>query len=107
MLTDGFFSREYVASVPAGVIAARFTSSKAGALSVSATFSRISNILTNVASTSGGANTLTLQGSSGQATANNPILFTGKAQFVASGGNKHRISYIGKTKYFNANSQGR
>lgn len=81
------FSREYVASAPAGVIAARFTASKAGALSISATFSRISNILSNVASTSGGANTLTLQGSSGQAATDNPILFTGKAQFVASGGN--------------------
>ncbi|KAL7917794.1 glycoside hydrolase family 95 protein [Trichoderma austrokoningii] len=79
------YNREYVASTPAGVIAARFTASKAGALSLSATFSRISNILSNVASTSGGANTLTLQGSSGQAASDNPILFTGKAQFVASG----------------------
>ncbi|RFU81375.1 glycoside hydrolase family 95 [Trichoderma arundinaceum] len=79
------YTREYVASVPAGVIAARFTSSKTGALSVSATFSRISNILSNVASISGGVNTVTLQGSSGQAASDNPILFTGKARFVASG----------------------
>ncbi|KAL7791857.1 family 95 glycoside hydrolase [Trichoderma ceciliae] len=79
------YTREYVASAPAGVIAARFTASKAGALSVSATFSRISNILSNIASTSGGVNALTLQGSSGQAAASNPILFTGKARFVASG----------------------
>ncbi|KAL6823455.1 glycoside hydrolase family 95 protein [Trichoderma camerunense] len=77
------YTREYVASNPDGVIAARFTSSKAGALSVSATFSRISNILSNVASTSGGVNSVTLQGTSGQST--NPILFTGKARFVASG----------------------
>lgn len=85
LLTHRLFSREYVASNPDGVIAARFTSSKAGALSVSATFSRISNILSNVASTSGGVNSVTLQGTSGQST--NPILFTGKARFVASGGN--------------------
>ncbi|KAL7946723.1 glycoside hydrolase family 95 protein [Trichoderma barbatum] len=77
------YTREYVASNPAGVIAARFTASKAGALSVSATFSRTSSILSNVASTSGGVNTVTMQGTSGQST--NPILFTGKARFVASG----------------------
>ncbi|KAK1241735.1 hypothetical protein MKX07_007558 [Trichoderma sp. CBMAI-0711] len=78
------YTREYVASAPVGVIAARFTASKAGALSVSATFSRISNILSNVASTSGGVNSVTLQGTSGQA--QNPILFTGKARFVPQGG---------------------
>ncbi|KAL7935561.1 glycoside hydrolase family 95 protein [Trichoderma chlorosporum] len=77
------YTREYVASNPAGVIAARYTASKAGALSVSATFSRTSNILSNVASTSGGVNSITMQGTSGQSTG--PILFTGEARFVASG----------------------
>ncbi|KAI8210846.1 Alpha-L-fucosidase 2 [Colletotrichum sp. SAR 10_86] len=79
------FTREFVASYPAGVLAARFTSSEEGALNLKASFSRLANILVNVASTAGGVNSVTLMGSSGQPLDENPILFTGQARFVAPG----------------------
>lgn len=78
--------REFIASYPAGVLAARFTSSEEGALNLKASFSRLANILVNVASTAGGVNSVTLMGSSGQPLDENPILFTGQARFVAPGG---------------------
>ncbi|KAJ0279223.1 hypothetical protein Brms1b_010433 [Colletotrichum noveboracense] len=80
------FTREFVASYPAGVLAARFTSSEEGALNLKANFSRLANILVNVASTAGGVNSVTLMSSSGQPLDENPILFTGQARFVAPGG---------------------
>ncbi|KAH0422186.1 hypothetical protein CcaCcLH18_12967 [Colletotrichum camelliae] len=79
------FTREFVSSYPAGVLAARFVSSEEGALNLKASFSRLANILVNVASTAGGVNSVTLMGSSGQPLDETPILFTGQARFVAPG----------------------
>ncbi|KAL0937025.1 alpha-l-fucosidase [Colletotrichum truncatum] len=79
------YSREFIASYPAGVLAARFTSSEEGSLNLKASFSRLANILVNVASTAGGVNSITMMGSSGQPLNENPILFTGQARFVAPG----------------------
>ena len=79
-------SREYIASYPADVLAARFTASKAGSLNLNASISRLENVLTNEASVSGGINSLTMMGSSGQPEEENPILYTGEARFVAPGG---------------------
>ncbi|KAK5996405.1 Alpha-L-fucosidase 2 [Cladobotryum mycophilum] len=79
------FTREYIASFPAGVFAARFTSSQKSGLNIKATFSRTSSIVSNTASTASGVNSITLRGTSGQAAQDNPIQFSGKAQFVADG----------------------
>ncbi|TEA20627.1 Alpha-L-fucosidase 2 [Colletotrichum sidae] len=79
------YTREFIASYPAGVLAARFTSSQSGALNLKASFSRLANILVNVASTAGGVNSVTMMGSSGQPLDENPILFTGQARFTAEG----------------------
>ncbi|KAF6828353.1 alpha-l-fucosidase [Colletotrichum musicola] len=79
------FTREFIASYPAGVLAARFSSSEEGGLNLTASFSRLADILVNVASTAGGVNSVTMLGSSGQPLDENPILFTGTARFVAPG----------------------
>ncbi|KAF9870677.1 alpha-l-fucosidase [Colletotrichum karsti] len=79
------YTREFIASYPAGVLAARFSSSEDGSLSLKASFSRLANILVNVGSTAGGVNSITMMGSSGQPLDENPILFTGQARFVAPG----------------------
>ncbi|KAK2757525.1 hypothetical protein FQN54_004494 [Arachnomyces sp. PD_36] len=78
------FTREYIASYPAGVLAARFTAGQEGALNLGASISRQDNILTNEASTDG-VNSITMSGSSGQPSEEGPILYTGQARFVADG----------------------
>ncbi|KAK2797010.1 hypothetical protein FQN51_008871 [Onygenales sp. PD_10] len=88
------FEREYIASYPADVLAARFTASKDGALSLKAGISRTENILTNIASVADGISSVTMMGSSGQPSEENPILFTGQARFVAPGA---EISASGET----------
>ncbi|KAL4876558.1 Six-hairpin glycosidase-like protein [Aspergillus karnatakaensis] len=79
------YTREYIASYPAEVLAARFTASKKGALSLNATFSRASDITSLRASASKDTGLIELSGSSGQSTDENPILFTGQARFRAKG----------------------
>ncbi|KAI1358580.1 glycoside hydrolase family 95 protein [Xylaria arbuscula] len=79
------YTREYVASFPADILAMRFNASSEGSLNLTASFSRSSNIVSNVGSFEEGVAVLTFQGSSGQSDDENPILFTGKAQFVADG----------------------
>ncbi|KAI0188707.1 glycoside hydrolase family 95 protein [Astrocystis sublimbata] len=78
------YTREYVASVPAEVLAMRFNASADGSLSLTASISRSSGTVSSVGSIEDGTAVLTFQGSSGQ-NARDPILFTGKARFVAKG----------------------
>lgn len=75
-----------MASFPTGVLAARFTSSKKGELSFNATFGRKELIVSREASTSGDKHELVLKGTSGQPAEEGPVLFTGKARFIAPGG---------------------
>jgi len=82
----GKCSREYIASFPADVLAARFTASKKGALSLKARFTREGNVTSNIASSAGGVHQLAMGGSSGQKPEEHPILFLGKARFVTCGG---------------------
>lgn len=85
-------SREYVASFPADVLAARFTTSEPGSLEIQASISRMENILSNKASTCKSFSTITMSGTSGQPEEENPILFTGQARFVAPGGKRPRVA---------------
>lgn len=64
----------------------RFNASVEGSLNLTATITRSSGIVSNVGSVDDGVAVLTFQGSSGQNDDENPILFTGKARFVAKGG---------------------
>ncbi|KAL4792788.1 Six-hairpin glycosidase-like protein [Aspergillus venezuelensis] len=79
------YTRENIASFPAGVLAARYTSSKKGALSINATFSRSSDISSLEASADGDIPWIKLTGTSGQSADENPIVFSGQASFVAEG----------------------
>ncbi|KAI2628262.1 glycoside hydrolase family 95 protein [Xylaria nigripes] len=79
------YSREYIASFPADVLAMRFNASVGGSLNLTANITRSSDILSNVGSIEDGVAVITLQGSSGQDV--DPILFTGKFRFVANGAN--------------------
>ncbi|KOS20729.1 Alpha-L-fucosidase 2 [Escovopsis weberi] len=79
------YTREYIASYPASVLAARFSASKDGALAFNASFDRLEHILTNSASVEDGIGSIVMSGSSGQSLADDPILFTGEARFVAPG----------------------
>jgi hypothetical protein len=78
--------REYIASFPNDVLAARFEASKDGSLNLRASFSRSTGIVENKASIDDGVASLTLRGSSGQPDNEGPILFSGKARFVVDGG---------------------
>lgn len=78
--------REYIASYPAGVLAARFTASEKGALSLNATFSRAESVTSLRASASDTAPWIKLDGTSGQPADEDPIVFSGQASFVADGG---------------------
>lgn len=80
--------REFIASYPADILAARFIASKTGAFNVKASISRIENILSNKASIAGGVNTITMMGTSGQPVDEDPILFPDQARFVAPGGKR-------------------
>jgi hypothetical protein len=75
-----------VASYPDDVLAARLTAGKTGALSFNVSMTRSSHILSTNAATGKDNNTITLVGSSGQATNQNPILWTGQARFVLKDG---------------------
>ncbi|KAL4818371.1 Six-hairpin glycosidase-like protein [Aspergillus spinulosporus] len=79
------YTREYIASYPAGVLAARFTASEKGALKLKATFSRVSDVMSLQASASDTAPWIRLSGTSGQPAEEDPIVFTGQASFVAEG----------------------
>ncbi|KAM0553331.1 hypothetical protein ACHAPJ_007344 [Fusarium lateritium] len=79
------YTREYIASYPADVLAARFTASKDGALSIKASISRLENILSNKASAGNKTGSIQMKGSSGQKAEDDPILFIGEARFVAPG----------------------
>jgi len=92
--TDLLTRREYVASNPDGIIAARIVASQPGSLSLNATFTRRELIVSNNASTSESVHEITMKGKSVQPMDQNPILFTGKARFVAPGGEPFPIAYI-------------
>ncbi|KAF9890104.1 hypothetical protein FE257_006265 [Aspergillus nanangensis] len=77
------FTREYTPSYPHGVLLARFTTSKPGALNLNVTMSRTDHIQSVVASAAKDNNTVTLVSSSGQSEDENPILWTGQARFVS------------------------
>jgi hypothetical protein len=94
MLTSEAHSREYIASFPADVLAARFTASEEGALNIKASFTRAAGTVSNNASLVNEVPTLTYRGSSGQPVEQNPILFAGQARFIAKGGS---VSASGST----------
>ncbi|KAL4916509.1 Six-hairpin glycosidase-like protein [Aspergillus aurantiobrunneus] len=94
------YTREYIASYPAGVLAARFTASKRGALSLNATFSRAESVTALQASASGAAPWIKLSGTSGQPAEEGPIVFSGQASFVAEGA--HYTAYNGTLSITNA-----
>ncbi|KAF1951647.1 glycoside hydrolase family 95 protein [Byssothecium circinans] len=71
------YSRDYVASYPAGVLLSRFSADKQGTLHLNITMSGKVN---KTVTASANDTTVTLRGSSGQST--NPILWTGTARFV-------------------------
>ncbi|KAL6236749.1 hypothetical protein BDW75DRAFT_249872 [Aspergillus navahoensis] len=79
------YTREYIASYPAGVLAARFTASEKGALALNATFSRASDVASLQASASDTVPWIKLSGTSGQPAEEDPIVFSGQASFVAEG----------------------
>ncbi|KAI0866067.1 glycoside hydrolase family 95 protein [Xylaria cubensis] len=81
------YTREYVASASADILAMRFNASVDGSLNLTTSISRSSGIISNVGSIEEGVAVLIFQGSSGQDDDENPILFTGKAHFVADGAN--------------------
>ncbi|KAF7307546.1 Glycoside hydrolase family 95 protein [Mycena indigotica] len=78
------FSREYIASYPAGVLAARFKSSQKGTLNMTITMTGNIKILSLVPSAAANNISLTLRGSSGQSVS--PILWTGQARLVPDAG---------------------
>ncbi|RDW83763.1 glycoside hydrolase family 95 protein [Aspergillus mulundensis] len=87
-VVDGVkYTREYIASYPAGVLAARFTSSEEGALTLNATFSRASDVTSLEASALDDTPWIRLSGTSGQPVEEGPIVFSGQASFVAEGAN--------------------
>ncbi|KAI8625961.1 glycoside hydrolase family 95 protein [Xylariaceae sp. FL1651] len=88
------YTREYIANFPSDVLAARFQASTSGSLSLTANIDRLSNTLGNKAVMQNGVATLQYNGSSGQPAANNPILFSGQARFVAPGA---KVSVSGST----------
>lgn len=84
--------REYVASYPAGVLAFRMTSSRAGKLNAKISLIRSRNVTSNSASTSGGVNAVTLKSNGG-------IGFTAEARVVSHGGKAPRSRIVYKSAY--------
>lgn len=90
-LTGSFFSfpflnrREYVASFPQGVLAARFSASTPGSLNMVVSMDRESNFSTSASATLDNY-TVTLTGTSGQSVDEDPILWTGQARFQVTSG---------------------
>ncbi|KAI1763518.1 glycoside hydrolase family 95 protein [Hypoxylon sp. FL1150] len=82
---DAYYTREYIASFPADILAARFRTTELGGLSLNASIFRTENTLENVASIEDGIAILTYRGSSGQPAEQGPILFSGQVRFVATG----------------------
>ncbi|KAJ7908428.1 glycoside hydrolase family 95 protein [Mycena leptocephala] len=78
------YTREYIASYPSGVLAARFNANAGGALNMNISMTGLIKILSVTASAAHDNNTLTLRGSSGQSV--QPILWTGQARFVPDEG---------------------
>ncbi|KAJ7252912.1 glycoside hydrolase family 95 protein [Mycena rebaudengoi] len=74
------YTREYIASYPSGVLAARFNASAGGELNMNISMTGLIKILSVTASAAQRRNTLALRGSSGQSV--DPILWTGQARFV-------------------------
>ncbi|KAL2278141.1 hypothetical protein FJTKL_14945 [Diaporthe vaccinii] len=79
------YFREYVASVPDGVLAASFNAGTGGALNLKISMSRKGSITTTAAAKDG-KYTVTLVGSSSQAPDDDPIRWTGQARFALVGG---------------------
>ncbi|KAH3941206.1 hypothetical protein HBI56_208010 [Parastagonospora nodorum] len=88
------YTREYVASYPAGVLAFRMMANQAGKLNVDIALARSQNVASNAASSSGNINSITLKGNGG-------IPFTAEARVVSDTGsisvNEKTISVKGAT----------
>ncbi|KAI1169540.1 Six-hairpin glycosidase-like protein [Nemania sp. FL0916] len=78
------YTREYVASYPHGVLAIRLTASQDGALNATVSLSRSQFMTSQTASSSGGVNSVSLKGNSGQTT--DPITFSSEARVVNTDG---------------------
>ncbi|KAJ6528514.1 family 95 glycoside hydrolase [Mycena capillaripes] len=84
-VVDGVtYTREYIASYPSGVLAARFNASAGGELNMNISMTGTIKILSVAASAAQDNNTLTLRGSSPQSV--DPILWTGQARFAPDEG---------------------
>ncbi|KAE8420671.1 Six-hairpin glycosidase-like protein [Aspergillus pseudocaelatus] len=81
------FRREYVASHPAGVIAARLSASEAGRLNVAASISRDRYVTEKAATVGNGTGSLKLRASTAES---DGINFTAAARIVAHGGRVSR-----------------
>ncbi|KAI9924186.1 hypothetical protein ASPWEDRAFT_174050 [Aspergillus wentii DTO 134E9] len=79
------YSREYIASHPAGVIAIRLSADKTGSLYISLSLSRSLNATEVSASASNATGLLVLKANSGQST--DAITFTSEAKIVTNDGN--------------------
>ncbi|KAI0154661.1 family 95 glycoside hydrolase [Xylariaceae sp. FL1272] len=79
------YTRDYVASFPNGVLAARFTASSDNAIKLNISIDRDSDFAVT-ASVATDNNTVTLTGNSGQSASENPILFIGQARFTSPDG---------------------
>lgn len=75
------FSREYVASLPDGILVASFNASTTRSLNLKISMSREGSITTS-ASAEDGKYAVTLVGSSGQSPDDDPIRWTGQARFA-------------------------
>jgi hypothetical protein len=78
-----YISREYIASYPAGVLAARLSSSQAKKLNVKVSLSRSKWILdqhSNISSSIVGTNSVILKGNSGQSSG--AITFSSEARVI-------------------------
>lgn len=80
-IADKNTSREYVASLPDGVLVASFNTSTAGALNLKISMSREGGITTTAAAEDD-RYTVTLVGSSVQSPEDDPIRWTGQARFA-------------------------
>jgi hypothetical protein len=73
-----------VASYPAGILAFRMTASQSGKLDAKISFNRSQTVASNMASSSGGTNAVTLKSNGG-------IAFTAEARVVSDAGTSQTL----------------
>lgn len=91
-------SREYVASLPDGVLVARFNASTARALNLKISMSREGSITTS-ASAEDDKYTVSLVGSSDQSPDDDPIRWTGQARFALVDGTLTPLAVMKRVCY--------